>query len=137
MDEREIQHIHYAAVEELPISLAPRHQSSYFVGRTRGEDHAVKQAVDDIAKCTRRDERHDSDIAHLESATNDIMQIPAQQSHGYNAKQREEEFVKPFDAESHAVVLHKAELPPRENLHAFAQTEMQFYIYFDYLVNDQ
>ena len=93
MDEREVEHIHHAAVE--PTGVA--------------EEFAVEHAVDNVAQRPGDDERYRCEKTRLRLGfVNQRMDVPTEQTHRQQTEERQRQFAEPLDAEGHAVVLNIA-----------------------------
>ena len=101
---REIKHVHHLSVEQGGIA----------------EPLSVEDAVNDVAQCTGGGKGNHRQITVSGTARDESVHIPYQYAYRNDAEDGEKQFVKPFDAESHSVVLHVAEQEERQHFAAFA-----------------
>ena len=71
--QREVEHVHYPAVKHRIVAGTPRHKLCHDGCRRIVEDHAIEQAVDDIARGTGKDERQ----AYEEEIVHSLPYLPA------------------------------------------------------------
>ena len=137
-DEREVEHIDHLAVEELTVAISIGLEVCNLRIRWCVEDESVEEAVDDVARCSCRDERKADDITCWSSVLYLAVDEPSDEDDCHDAEKCEEELAAPeFPSEGHAVVLHEDEAEPAGDFDALPQIHARLDTDLDDLVNDK
>lgn len=117
--DREIQHIHHAAVQEAAIAAARRQELRYFVSHAVVEDQAIEHTVDQVAGGASQYQRTAYQQAGAILFMYQLLHIKETRYHGHEPEERKEdlsEVASEFQAIGHPFVFNEMYAEPvREN----------------------
>ena len=138
VDDGEIEHIHHLAVEQGGVSSAFGQERGQLDGRALAEQHAIEDAVHDVAQRARQDEGDAHDEARLQPLlTHALVKEPGNERHRHQAEEGEEQLAENLHAEGHAHILREEDVAPVGHPDALVPIHVGLHPYLDDLVNDQ
>ena len=137
LNEREIEHVHYLAVEPIRITFANGNEGSYGTMGTFTEYLSIKYAIDDVSDGSCQNERHAYQKAGLVILLHVLHQEPGDGDGGNDTESGEEELVEDFHAECHTVVFGEVNIEPVGDFNAFVPIHVGLHPNFDDLVDDE
>ena len=138
IEEREIEHIHYPTFEPVGIPSGIGAKRSHLRGERGIENHAIENAIEDIAGSAGSDHGESDNESGSEFGVSDsLTEAPYQTGDSNDTTERKEEFIPEFEAESHAIIFDETEVEPRADLIILAEIEMCFDPDLDDLVSHE
>ena len=133
---RKVEHIHHTSQHEFAVTRSPFHELCNSWVRRVVENHAIEEAIEDVARCTCQNQGEAHDEARGCVLLDLVEDVDANENHCYDAEGGEEVFSTHFPTESHAVVLNETYLKPVCDVDAFPQIHVCLHPDLDELVED-
>ena len=111
-DKREVEHVHYPAVEQRAITRAKADEIGHHRCRRIVEDESVEDTVDNISCRTGYDKGQTGEVTPRYAASDGTHHVDGDKQDEDDAERSEQELIEEFPAKGHAVVLRKEQIEP-------------------------